>query len=114
MASSEPRSGTDNFEENEPRSGTDKDTEKEPRSGTDIGQCATDASAFNFMMEFQLKQMEFMKNFSQQFKLTNDEQKESLKRGNDSDKECEPPQKQCRLDQMSECSADLCLFASIY
>jgi predicted transglutaminase-like cysteine proteinase len=118
MASSEPQSGTDNFEENEPRSGTDKDIEKKPRSGTDnnenesrngtdIGQCATDASAFNFMIEFQLKQMEFMKNFSQQFRLTNDEQKESLKRRNDSDKECEPPQKQCRLDQMSECSADL-------
>jgi len=28
-------------------------------------------------MEFQLKQMEFMKNFSQQFKLTNDEQKDN-------------------------------------
>jgi len=85
MASQEPRSGTTDSNNTEPRRGTEYYTDNdeprrgidqtmsdnnEPRRGTDMAENDKSSinndtsSALQTMMEFQLKQMELMKNFS--------------------------------------------------
>ena len=124
MASHEPRSGTVACNDTEPRRGTDNhysDNDEpqsgidqtilensEPRRGTDMAENSKlsigndTSSAMQVMMEFQLKQMEFMKNLSEQFQLSKDKDthlNETHKRPRDCIEENEPPHKLCKGDQ---------------